>query len=90
MAKSRKSSTALDRLLESLSHCFDASTARAVIELRQDAFVRKRMRELGVKASAGRLSVNEQSEYAALIEVSDIIATLQLKARRRLAGLQAA
>ena len=77
---------ALDRLLESLSRCFDLNTARAVTELRQDDLARRRMEELGAKASAGRLSPEEEREYDALIEVSDVIATLQLKARQQLAG----
>jgi hypothetical protein len=77
---------ALDRLLESLSRCFDLNTARAVTELRQDEVVRRRMEELGSIASDGRLSVDEEREYDALIEVSDVIATLQLKARQQLAG----
>ena len=77
--------TALDRLLESLSRCFDLDTARAVSELRQDEFVRRRMEELGTKANDGRLLPEEDREYAALIEASDLIATLQLKARKQLA-----
>ena len=77
--------TTLDRLLDSLSRCFDLNTARAVSELRQDDVVRRRMEELGAKASAGRLLPEEDREYAALIELSDVIATLQLKARGKLA-----
>jgi hypothetical protein len=57
---------------------------RALIELRQDQQVRRRMVKLGTKASAGRLTPKEASEYHALIEAGDMIATLQLKARRRL------
>jgi hypothetical protein len=37
-----------------------------------------------VKASAGRLTPQEAHEYQTLIEVGDLVATLQLKARRRL------
>jgi hypothetical protein len=81
---------ALDRLLESLSRCFDLNTARAVTELRQDEGVRQRMEELGAKASDGALLPEEQGEYETLIEVSDVIATLQLKARHQLAGAQTA
>jgi hypothetical protein len=59
------------------------NTARAVTKLRQDELVRQRMADLGAKASAGQLSPEEEREYDALIEVSDVIATLQLKARQR-------
>ena len=85
MDASHSSPSALDRLLESLSRCFDLNTARAVTELRQDEVARRRMEELGDKASAGRLSPEEEREYDALIEVSDVIATLQLKARLQVA-----
>ena len=81
---------ALDPLLESLSRCFDLDTAPAVSELRQDELVRRRMEELGAKASGGRLSPEEDREYGTLIEVSDLIATLQLKARAQLARARGA
>ena len=58
---------------------------RPLTELRQDEVARRRMEELGAKASAGRLSAKEEREYDALIEVSDVIATLQLKARQQVA-----
>lgn len=85
MNTSPVANSALKRLLESLSRCFDLNTARAVTELRQDEVARRRMEELGAKASAGRLAPEEEREYDALIEVSDVIATLQLKARQQVA-----
>jgi hypothetical protein len=78
----------IDRLLDSLSRCFDVNTAKAVIGLRQDELVRRRMEELGVKSDEGLLSPEEENEYDALIEVSDVIATLQLKARQQLVGAE--
>jgi hypothetical protein len=42
------------------------------------------MLELGSKASAGSLTPQEAEEYDTYIEVGDIIAALQLKARRLL------
>lgn len=82
--------TALDSLLDSVSRCFDLETARALVELRQDEAARRRMEELGCKASEGQLSSEEAKEYDALIEVSDLIATLQLKARQQLAAVKPA
>ena len=78
----------VDRLLESLSRCFDVNTAKAVIELRQDELARRRMEELGIKSDEGLLSPEEETEYDALIEVSDVIATLQVKARQQLVGAE--
>jgi hypothetical protein len=85
MKSSERLAGLLDRMLDSVSECFTAKTARALIELRQDRQVRRRMEELGTKASAGRLTPAETREYQTLIEVGDLITTLQLKARRRLA-----
>jgi hypothetical protein len=90
MNDSPVATSALDRLLESLSRCFDLNTARAVSELRQDEAARRRMEELGAKATTGRLSPAEGREYDALIEVSDVIATLQLKARQKISGAKPA
>jgi hypothetical protein len=84
MNSSESSPASLDRLLDSVSQCFTRETARALVELRPDARVRKRMENLGAKATAGRLKAEEAREYQTLIEVGDLIATLQLKARRRL------
>ena len=78
--------SALDSLLESVSRCFDRETARALTELRPDERARQRMEELGGKASEGELSPEEAREYDALIEVGDVVATLQLKARQQLAA----
>jgi len=82
--------TALDSLLESVSRCFDRETARALTELRPDERARQRMEELGVKAGEGTLSPAEAREYDALIEVGDVVATLQLKAREQLALIRPA
>ncbi len=73
--------TALDSLLDSVARCFDPKTARAIASLRQSETVQKRMEFLGAKASMGELSSDEKREYEALVEVGDVIATLQLKAR---------
>jgi hypothetical protein len=88
MKNSAKTSEMVDRLLESLSRCFDRNTAKAVTELRQDELVRQRMEELGAKADEGLLSPEEEGEYDALIDISDVIATLQLKARQQLVGAE--
>ena len=82
--------SALDSLLESVSRCFDLETARALTELRPDENARQRMEELGGKASERGLSPEEAREYDALIEVSDVIVALQLKARQQVAAAKPA
>jgi hypothetical protein len=46
------------------------------------------MEQLGAKAGEGMLLPEEEREYDALIEISDVIATLQLKARHQLVGTE--
>ena len=76
--------TGLDSLLEPLSLCLDAESARRLVAFRIDAPVQERIEILGERANEGTLSTAERSEYEALISAADFIAILQLKARRHL------
>jgi len=78
----------LDSVLDSVSRCFTLETARALVNLRPEERVRARMEALGAKASEGQLTPAEAREYDTLIEVGDLIATLQLKARRLVAAAE--
>ncbi len=80
----------LDRMLDPLSRCFDAESARRLIALPMDPAVQARVDELAEKANEGRLTPAERGEYEAYINADDFIATLQLKARRHLATIGAA
>jgi hypothetical protein len=71
-------------LLEHLSRCLDAESARRVINLRIDAPVQERIDRLAKKANEGSLNDDERSEYEALINAADFISILKLKARRQL------
>jgi hypothetical protein len=72
----------LDGLFEPLSRCLDAESARRVVELQVAAPVQKRIDLLADRANEGTLSDSERSEYEALINASDFISILKLKARR--------
>ena len=74
----------LDDLLEPLSLCLDAESARRLIAFRIDRPVQARIETLGQQANEGSLNTSERSEYEALINAADFIAILKLKARRRL------
>ena len=74
----------LDGLLEPLSLCLDAESARRVIAFRVDPPVQARIDLLAERANEGRLSDDERSEYEALLNAADFIAILKLKAKRRL------
>jgi len=76
--------TALDGLLDPLSRCLDAESARRVMELRIDPAVQSRIDTLAERANDGALSEEERAEYEAYINASDFIAILKLKARRHL------
>lgn len=74
----------LDDLLDPLSLCLDAESARRLIDFRIDRPVQARIEALGQRANEGVLSSSERSEYESLINAADFIAILKLKARRRL------
>lgn len=74
----------LDNLLEPLSLCLDAESARRLVAFRIDQPVQARIEMLGQQANEGILNASERSEYEALINAADFIAILKLKARRHL------
>ena len=77
--------TGLDGLLEPLSLCLDAESARRLVAFQVDPQVLARIEMLGERANEGHLTADERSEYEALINAADFIAILRLKAARRLA-----
>jgi hypothetical protein len=74
----------LDGLLEPLSRCLDAESARRVVDFRIDAPVQERIDRLAERANEGILTDSERSEYEALINAADFISILKLKAREHL------
>lgn len=74
----------LDDLLERLSRCLDAESARRIVDLQIDPPVQERIDALAERANEGTLSDIERSEYEALINAADFISILKLKARRQL------
>jgi hypothetical protein len=79
----------LDGLLEPLSQCLDAHSARRVVDLRIAPPVQERIDALAEQANEGTLSESERSEYEVLINAADFISILKLKARRQLdSGVQ--
>lgn len=76
--------TGLDSLLDPLSRCLDAESARRLVDFRVDPPVQDRIDALAEKASEGTLDSDERSEYEALINAADFISLLKLKAKRHL------
>ena len=78
------SAATLDDLLDPLSKCLDAESARRVVELRVSEQVQNRVADLAQRANEGRLSLDERNEYEAIVNAEDLISILQLKAQRHL------
>jgi hypothetical protein len=74
----------LDRMLEPLSRCLDAESAKRVAELVTDPSVQDRVAVLAERANEGVLTPEERSEYDAYINADDFIAILKMKAKRAL------
>ncbi len=77
-------STALDALLDPLTRCLDAESARRVAEFRIDPAVQAWVDLLAERANEGVLSDQERAEYEAFINAADFISMLKLKARRQI------
>ena len=71
----------LDALLEPLSRCLDAESARRVVDWQVDPPLQERIHTLAERANEGTLGANERSEYEALVNAADFISVLKLKAR---------
>ena len=78
------SASGLEGLMKPLSRCLDAESARRVVELQIATPVQERIDEFAERANEGALTDEERSEYEALINASDFISILKLKARHRL------
>jgi hypothetical protein len=76
--------TALDGLLDPLSRCLDAESARRVAEFRIDPVVQSRIDTLAERANNGVLTEEERAEYEAFVNAGDFISIFKLKARRNL------
>jgi hypothetical protein len=74
----------LDGLLEPLSRCLDAESARRIVDFQIDPPLQERIDALAERANEGSLSESERSEYEALINAADFVSILKLKARQRL------
>ena len=61
-----------------------------IVSLQGDEMARRRIEQLAVKCDAGALTPEERAEYQLFVEVGDLVALLQAKARRYLAEHPAA
>jgi hypothetical protein len=80
------SAATLEGLLDPLSRCLDAESARRVAEFQIAPDVQERIGTLAERANEGLLTDDERAEYEAVINAADIISILKLKARRQLSA----
>jgi hypothetical protein len=74
----------LDRMLDPLTRCLDAGSARRLLEMTVDPAVQARVDVLAERANEGLLTPEERAEYDVYINADDFIAILKMKAERLL------
>ena len=80
----------LDGLLDPVTRCLTPEAAGQLAGLRADDATQRRMDELAEKSGDGTLSEEEREEYGAYVSAANVLAILQAKARRLVAGGTAA
>lgn len=78
--------TLLNDLLDPLTDCLDAESAQRVVQLGIAPAVLNRVNLLAEKANEGLLTDDDRADYEALVNATDFIAILKIKAQRRLAS----
>ena len=75
---------ALDHLLDPLTDCFTAESAKRLLKLKANRRLQSRVSYLADKCSEGKLTKEERSEYENYVSFSTFIALLKSKARQHL------
>jgi hypothetical protein len=75
----------LGRVMEPLGRCMTPASAKEILSVRADETAVARLEELASRSDAGTLTPDERAEYRLFVEVGDLLAILQAKARRYLA-----
>ncbi len=88
--KRPKTSPELDRLISPLGDCLTPESARRVLALKADRKLQARAGDLAARHSEGRLSPEEEAEYASYVSFSTFVAILKSKARQLLASSRGA
>jgi hypothetical protein len=78
--------TPLDRLLTPLASSLSPEAAKQLIDIPIDPTTEARIQELAEKANEGQLTPAERDEYEQFVNGMDLIAILQIKARKRLSA----
>ncbi|MSU59561.1 MAG: hypothetical protein EXS35_15550 [Pedosphaera sp.] len=84
MKRTVTTSSLADKMLDLAAECFDAPTLVALAKLRLSPKLTARVDRLAEKANEGELTPRERSEYQSYINTSEMLALVQLRARRKL------
>ena len=90
MRTKTKAVALLGRVMSPFGRCLTPAAAKEILALRADAAATRRLGALAVKCDKGTLKPEERAEYQLFVEVGDLVALLQAKARRYLAEHSAA
>ena len=82
--------TLLGRVIAPIGRCLTPAAAKKILSLRADKPAKRRIEQLAAKCDRGTLTPEERAEYQLFVEVGDLVAVLQAKARRYLAEHSAA
>lgn len=85
MSNKAVAASLLSGLMEPLGRCLTPASAREILALRPDEPARRRMEELAARSNDGALTAEERAEHQLFVEVGDLVALLQAKARHFLA-----
>jgi hypothetical protein len=84
MKRILKPSSILEPVIAPLGRCLTPETARKILSIAPDKKARRRIEELAAKCDEGVLTADERAEYELFVDVGDLVALLQGKARRYL------
>lgn len=79
-----QATSVLDRMLDPLSRCLDAGSAKRVCELSIDPIVQARVDALAERANEGLLTAEERAEYEVYINFDDFLSILKMKTKHHL------
>ena len=74
--------TAFDRGVRPVLQIVFPDKAEAILSVRPDAALQKRIEELACKSTEGELDENERLEYEGYVRANNFIAVLQRQARQ--------
>jgi hypothetical protein len=78
--------TAFNRGTDPILQFITVDQARAIVQFRGDAALRKRIDQLAELANEGELSEEERAEYEGYVHANKFVAIFQAKARKLLSN----